>query len=104
MSVHVIVIRSRADRDEQFLPVWRELQIACPVTTTGRQIGNVLSPPGGFQIAVMIRKSHHGVGLADVYPLRVGTRRIKRDSVRPSQTGGEDGHLFRFAIARDSAE
>ena len=51
-----------------------------------------------FHVAVVIRKADHGVGIADVDPLRVRTQWIESDAERPLQAGGEGLYLFGFSV------
>src|ERR1700761_9491660 len=48
-------------------------------------------------VAIAVRKAQHGIGIADIDPLRVGPRRIKRDAKRISEPGCEDRGLWRAA-------
>ena len=57
-----------------------------------------------FQITILIRKAHDGVGVANINPLRIWTGRIERDAVGLLQSGGEGFGLLRLAVRRDSAE
>ncbi len=42
----------------------------------------VCGAPGRFKIAVVIRKTLHRIGVADVNPLRIFSWRIKRNAER----------------------
>ncbi len=58
----------------------------------------------GLQISVVIRKANHFIRVSDINPLRVRSRRIKRNSVRLGQPVCEDLHLFRLAVGGHPAK
>ena len=59
------------------------------MTSAIRQIGNMFWGRSRFQVAVLVGKTHHGIGVSNVDPLRIWSRRIKRDAIRTLQSGGE---------------
>ena len=73
-------------------------------TAAAGQIGEVFHGACGFEIAVVVGEAHNFIGVADVNPLRVGTKRIKGDAERLMEVGGKDRDLLRFAIGIDAAE
>src|SRR5580700_8254797 len=63
-----------------------------------------LGRPRSFQVARVIRKTDHAIGVADVDPLRVVADGIKRDPEGAIQTASECGNLLRLAIGAAAAE
>ena len=83
MSVGIVYVRTGPDRDEELCSVGRKSQIACPMAAAGRKLGDdCFSRSARFQVAILIRKPHHRIGVANVNPLRVVTQRIKSDAKR----------------------
>src|SRR5260370_3818890 len=56
------------------------------------------------QIAVTVRKAYNFVGVAHINPLRIFSRGVKRDSVRPLQSAGENLHLLRLAVGSQATK
>src|SRR5581483_12317504 len=90
------VVRGRSNRDEQVLSIGGENDIAGPVSTAaqppsgGNLRGDQLCRPPGLQIAVLIRKAHHGAGVRDIYISRIRTWRPERDTKRRVEPLGID--------------
>ncbi len=57
-----------------------------------------------LQIAVTVGKAYNCVGVAHINPLRIFSRGVKGDSVRPLQSAGEDLHLLRLAVGSQAAK
>src|SRR6202049_1897735 len=72
------------------------------MSTRGRQIGDMLRRAARLQIAEAVGKAYNFVGVADIYPLRILPRGVKRDSVRALQSAGEDLHLLGLAVGSQS--
>ena len=104
MSVRIVHIRRRTHRHKHLLAIRRKIDGARPVATAAGQIGDMLRRAARLQIAVVIRKANHFVGVADINPLRIRPRRIKRNPVRTLQAAGENLHLFRLAVAGHAAK
>ena len=68
------------------------------MAAAARQVSNVLSVAPRFQIAIVIRETHDLIRIADIDPLRIRARRIKRDAIRPLQSARKDRGLFRLAV------
>src|ERR1700732_2980481 len=74
------------------------------MSTRGRQIGDMLRRAARLQIAETVRKAYNFVGVADIHPLRIFSRGVKRDSVRALQSAGEDLHLLRLAVGSQATK
>ncbi len=74
------------------------------MAAAGGQARQVLRRAARLQIAVLIGKPHHRIRVPDVDPLRIGSRRIERNAVRPVQAAGENFHLLGLGLAADAAE
>src|SRR5258707_8423517 len=101
--VGVVVVGMRAHGNVHLLAVARERNVTRPMTTTAEpsatgKLSNYLLLAARLQVAIAIRKTHHRIRVADVYPLRIRTRWIKRNPKRLLQAGGKDLSLLRFAI------
>src|ERR1700675_118643 len=68
------------------------------------QVRDVFRRAAGLQIAVLIRKARDGVGVANVDPLRIGSRRVEIDAKWAIQAGDENFRLLGLALGGDSAE
>jgi hypothetical protein len=64
-----------------------------------RQVRDMLRWATRLQIAVLIRKSNHGIQIADIDPLWIGTQWIERNAEWSLQSTGEKRHLFGLAVA-----
>src|SRR6266404_3819840 len=108
--VGIIDVRLRSHRNVKLLAVRRERQIARGVAAVsafcaGKNLFNYdlrLTPR--FHIATVIREADYGICVADINPLRIWSRRIKRDSKRLPESGRECASLLRPAVFRDSAK
>src|SRR5262249_1804237 len=86
--VGVVVVRAGTDRYVHLFSVERKGDVACPVSasreaTSGRQIRHDDLPTIlCFEIAVAIGKANHRIGIADIKPLRLASRRIKGHAER----------------------
>src|SRR5271156_6951961 len=74
------------------------------MSSARRNIHDVLLRPARFQIAVLIRKAQNRADRADVNPLRIGSGRVKRYSVRLLQAGRKGLLLLWLSVRRDSAK
>src|ERR1035438_6345625 len=104
MVVRVIDVRGGADGDKHLLPIGGELNVACPVSATEGEVRDVLGRAARFQVAILVGETDDRIGVADVNPLRIGSRRIEGDAVGLFQSGSENLAFSWFASARDSAE
>src|SRR5579863_212294 len=69
-----------------------------------RNVHDMLLRTARLQIAILIWKTYDRTDRADVNPLRIGSGRIKRNSVRPLQPRCERFHLLWLAFRGDSAK
>ena len=105
LLIRVVDVRGGADADEHLLTVFRKDHVARPVSTALRKIfDDDLGSAASFQVAALIREPHNRVRVADVQPLRVGARRIERDTIRLLQAGGEHRHLFGLSLGVAAAQ
>src|SRR5580658_8142890 len=74
------------------------------MSSTLRNINDVLLRAARFQVAVLIWKAHNRIDAADINPLRIGPRGIKRNAVWPLQSWRESFHLLRLAVCGNSAK
>src|SRR6266487_4387399 len=99
-------IRARADRHVHFFAIWREDDVARPVTAAAQQPSGremcreLLGRSARFEIAITIQKSNHAISIRDVQKLRVVAWWIKSDPEWFVQTAfcKSFSHI-RFAIA-----
>src|SRR6185437_1992068 len=86
------------------LAVGRKREIARRVATPRNAANQFFRFAARFEVAVMIREADHGNRVADVDPLGIPTRRIKRDPKWIRKPGREYRRLLRFAILRNAPE
>src|SRR5579872_6407641 len=107
--VDVIDIGARTDRDQHLLSVFGERDITRPVPATAQsaaagQVGDFLRCAGGLEVAALIRKTNHSVGIADIYPLRIRAQRIERDAEWLVQSLCKHLDGLGFSVATHAAE
>ena len=89
MSVGVIHVGARADGDVHLAAFLGEDDVAGPVAssaharTAGKTRNDDLRRTACLQISVGIGEANHGIGVADINPLGIATRRIEGDAKRP---------------------
>src|SRR2546423_6367511 len=103
-GVRIIHIRGGANGHKHFLAVLAELNIARRVTIAARDIRDVFGGTAGLHVTVLVRKTHHRIRIAYIYPLRIWSWRIKVNPKRPVQPLRENSHLLRLSFSRNSAE
>src|SRR5579864_1044496 len=74
------------------------------MSASRRQVCDVLRRAARLQISIVIREPNHLVGIADINPLRVRSRWIEGDPVRPSQAASKNRCLFRLSVGSDSTK
>ena len=72
--------------------------------TAAGQIGDVLLWARGCEVAVVVGEADDFIGVADVNPLRVGSKWIEGDAEGLVEIGGEDGDLLWLAVGIDAAK
>src|SRR5262245_750064 len=104
-------IRARTDRDIHFFTIGRKDNASRPVSAavqqcTGREMRReLLSGSTRLEIAILIQKPNHTIGIRDVQKLRVVARWIKGDPERFVQIAfGKSFSDIRFAIAVSIAQ
>ena len=108
--VRIVVVRPRADRHEHARAVARERDVARPVTAAAqqpaaRQLGDHrLRRPASHRVPAPVRQPHDRVGVGDVEPARIGTRRIERDAERLVEALREHTRPGRLAAREQAAE
>src|SRR3954454_9969429 len=68
------------------------------------QIGDFLLSAARFHIPIRVGKTHHGIGIPNIDPLRIRTGRIKGDAEGLLQARGKRFAALRLAVFRDAAE
>src|SRR6185312_2499429 len=105
MRIGIVNVGSRADGDKELAAVQREGKIARPMAAARRQfIDDRLRRTAGLQIAIVIGIAHNGVRIAEIDPLRIIAKRIKRNPVIHLQTCCEDGLLFGLAVLQPAKD
>src|SRR5215813_6331743 len=108
--VHLIDVGIRADGDEQRLSIEREGNVSRPVSAPTRpatawQVRNHgLSGPARFEVAVLVGKPDHRVGIRHVHVLGLWTQRVERYAEGFMQSSGKNGGLLRLAVGGDAAK
>ncbi len=78
-----------ADRHVHRFPIRREYDVAGVMAADRQMRNDGLGGAAGGKVAVAVGETQHGIGIADIDPLWIGSRRIKRDAERISQPGRE---------------
>ena len=105
-GIGVVDVGAGADGDVHGFAVERELDVAGDVAAGAVPGRSAIcsAGPRGLEVAVLIGEADDGVGVADVDPLGIGTRRIEVDAEGVVETGGEDAGVLGLAVGGDAAE
>src|SRR5437764_8760088 len=105
-------IRARTDGDVHLFAVWREDDIASPMSSaaqmcgaTGKTCSQLFGWTARFEIAITIWKPDYAIGIRHIQELRIVAGWIKRDPEWFVQTAiCKDFGDFRFSIGIDIAQ
>ena len=94
------VVGVRSYRHVHYLTVRREHDVTRVMAARREMRHDGLGGAACGQVAVAVGKAKHGIGVADIDPLRIGSRRIEADAERIGQAGRKYRRLCRFAAIR----
>src|SRR5262249_17351030 len=109
ICIRIVDVGYRANRNVHLLSVFGKSDVARPVPAAAEaaaagQVGDLLRRASRFEVSILVGNADYRIRVADVDPFRIWSRRVKRNSKRLGQAGGEGLGAFRFAVFRHAAE
>ena len=77
---------------------------AAELTAAGQRGNHHLGRTARLEIAALVRKPHHRIGVGDVQPTRRSVHGIKSNAERPIQSGGKHRHRLGPALVAAAAQ